>query len=63
MAGLLSGKLATTVISAVMVFFYGIVMWQYDQVLTLIGIVFVIINLLALQWVARLRIDTNMRLM
>ncbi|MEM7579778.1 MAG: NHLP family bacteriocin export ABC transporter peptidase/permease/ATPase subunit [Mastigocoleus sp.] len=63
LAGLLSGKLATTVISAVMVFFYGIVMWQYDQVLTLIGIVFVIINLLALQWVARLRIDTNMRLM
>ena len=63
LAGLLSGKLATTVISAVMVIFYGALMWQYDKVLTLIGIAFVIINLLALQWVARLRIDTNMRLM
>ncbi|MEM7553425.1 MAG: NHLP family bacteriocin export ABC transporter peptidase/permease/ATPase subunit [Cyanobacteria bacterium P01_A01_bin.84] len=63
LAGLLSGKLATTVISAVMVIFYGVVMWQYDQVLTLIGIAFVVVNLVALQWVGRLRIDTNMRLM
>ena len=63
LANLLSGKLATTVISAVMVVFYAIVMWQYDQVLTLIGIAFVVINILALQWVARLRTDTNVRLM
>ncbi|MBV6627794.1 MAG: NHLP family bacteriocin export ABC transporter peptidase/permease/ATPase subunit [Rivularia sp. (in: Bacteria)] len=63
LADLLSGELATTVISAVMVIFYAIVMWQYDQVLTLIGIAFVVINVLALQWVARLRMDTNVRLM
>ncbi|MEO0843586.1 MAG: NHLP family bacteriocin export ABC transporter peptidase/permease/ATPase subunit [Cyanobacteria bacterium J06643_5] len=63
LANLLSGKLATTVISAVMVVFYAIVMWQYDQVLTLIGIAFVVINISALQWVARLRTDTNIRLM
>lgn len=63
LASLLSGKLATTVISAVMVIFYGIVMWQYDKILTLIGITFVLINLIALQWVARLRTDTNVRLM
>ena len=53
LANLLSGQLATTVISTVMVIFYAIVMWQYDQVLTLIGIAFVVINILALQWVAR----------
>ncbi|MDY6899429.1 MAG: NHLP family bacteriocin export ABC transporter peptidase/permease/ATPase subunit [Cyanobacteriota bacterium] len=63
LANLLSGNLATTIISAVMVVFYAIVMWQYDQILTLIGIAFVVINILALQWVARLRTDTNVRLM
>ncbi len=63
LANLLSGKLATTVISAVMVIFYAVVMLQYDKVLTLLGIAFVIINLVALQWVARLRVDTNIRLM
>ncbi|MFQ3616933.1 MAG: NHLP family bacteriocin export ABC transporter peptidase/permease/ATPase subunit [Cyanobacteriota bacterium] len=63
LAGLLSGQLATTAISAVMVVFYGLVMWQYDSILTLIGITFVIINLLALQTVSRFRSDTNLRLM
>ena len=63
LANLLSGQLATTVISTVMVIFYAIVMWQYDQVLTLIGIVFVVINLIALQWISQLRVDTNIRLM
>lgn len=63
LASLLSGQLATTVISAGMVVFYAIVMLQYDRVLTLIGIVFVVVNLLALQWVGRQRADTNIRLM
>ncbi|MGF1675875.1 MAG: NHLP family bacteriocin export ABC transporter peptidase/permease/ATPase subunit [Rivularia sp. (in: cyanobacteria)] len=63
LANLLSGKLATTVISAVMVIFYAVVMLQYDYLLTLIGIAFVVVNLIALQWVARLRGDTNIRLM
>jgi ATP-binding cassette, subfamily C, bacterial len=63
LASLLSGQLATTMIASVMVVFYGIVMWQYDPVLTLVGVAFVVINLLALQWVARLRVDTNTRLM
>jgi ATP-binding cassette subfamily C protein len=63
LAGLLSGQLATTVISAVMVIFYGLVMWQYDSVLALIGVAFVAINLFALQVVSRFRADTNLRLM
>lgn len=63
LANLLSGKLATTVISGVMVIFYALVMWQYDRILTLIGIAFVVVNLVALQCVARLRVDTNIRLM
>ncbi len=61
-AQVLSGQLATTVIDAVMVLFYALVMFAYDGVLTLIGICFSAINGLALQWVARHRIDANTRL-
>lgn len=62
LAEVLSGKLATTVISAVMAIFYVLVMVQYDIILTAIGIVFVALNLAALQWVSRWRVDANLRL-
>ena len=62
LANILSGKLATTVIAAVTVIFYAAIMLQYDAVLTSIGIAFVIVNFLALQWVARQRVDANMKL-
>ncbi|MEO0828063.1 MAG: ATP-binding cassette domain-containing protein, partial [Cyanobacteria bacterium J06642_9] len=61
-AEILSGQLATTVISAVMVIFYAAVMLAYDWLLTLIGIAFAALNMVALQWIARKRIDTSMRL-
>lgn len=63
LAQLLSGQLATTVISSVMVLFYAAVMLMYDWVLTLIGVSCVGLNLLALQLGARQRSDTNLRLM
>ncbi|EKF01890.1 ABC transporter, ATP-binding protein [Tolypothrix sp. PCC 7601] len=63
LANLLSGRLATTVISIFTVAFYGAVMLQYDAVLTLIGIAFVIINITVWRWVSRQRVDANMRLM
>ena len=62
LADLLSGKLATTVIACVTVIFYAAVMLQYDPVLTSIGVAFVVVNFLALQWVRRRRVDANMRL-
>ena len=61
-AQVLSGQLATTVIDAVMILFYGLVMFSYDRVLTLIGIGFAAINGFVLQWVARHRVDANIRL-
>lgn len=61
-AQVLSGQLATTVIDVVMVLFYALVMFAYDWLLTLIGICFSAINGLALQWVARHRVDANIRL-
>ncbi|KAB8320487.1 NHLP family bacteriocin export ABC transporter peptidase/permease/ATPase subunit [Tolypothrix campylonemoides VB511288] len=62
LADLLSGKLATTVIASVTMIFYAAVMLQYDAVLTSIGVAFVVVNFLALQWVRRRRVDANMRL-
>lgn len=61
-AQVLSGQLATTVIDAVMILFYALVMVSYDGILTTIGICFAAINGLALRWVARQRVDANMRL-
>ncbi|MEP0919100.1 NHLP family bacteriocin export ABC transporter peptidase/permease/ATPase subunit [Leptolyngbya sp. DQ-M1] len=58
----LSGRLASTVIEVVMLIFYLGVMIQYDLVLTSIGVFFAIVNVSALQWISRRRIDTNMRL-
>ncbi len=63
LANLLSGRLATTVISAVTVIFYAAVMLQYDVVLTLIGIGFVVVNVSVWRWVSRQRVDANLRLM
>ncbi|NJL23464.1 MAG: NHLP family bacteriocin export ABC transporter peptidase/permease/ATPase, partial [Leptolyngbyaceae cyanobacterium SM1_3_5] len=61
-ADVLSGRLTTTVISAVLVVFYAIAMFQYDAVLTLIVIFFAVVNVVMLQWVSRRRVDANLRL-
>lgn len=62
LAKVLSGELATTAISAVMVVFYTLVMVQYDATLSAIGIATVALNLVALQWVSRWRVDANLGL-
>lgn len=61
-ADVLSGRLATTAIDAVMVVFYALIMFQYDWVLTLLVIGFAAVNITTLQWLSRKRIDTNQRL-
>jgi ATP-binding cassette, subfamily C, bacterial len=62
LAQVLSGELATTAISAVMVIFYAVAMVQYDAILSAIGIAAVALKLAALQWVSRWRADANMSL-
>lgn len=62
LANVLSGKLATTVIAAVMVIFYALVMLQYDVILTIVGMMFVAVNLVTLKLVSRWRVDANLRL-
>lgn len=61
-AEILSGQLASSVIDSVMVLLYLGVMLQYDLVLTSIVIGFAAINIFALQWLARKRVDANQRL-
>ncbi|MBD2104012.1 NHLP family bacteriocin export ABC transporter peptidase/permease/ATPase subunit [Leptolyngbya sp. FACHB-261] len=61
-AEILSGRLATTVIDGIMMGFYVIVMLQYDWVLTSIGVLFAVVNFIALQSLSRTRVDANIRL-
>ncbi|MBH8561773.1 NHLP family bacteriocin export ABC transporter peptidase/permease/ATPase subunit [Nostoc sp. CENA67] len=61
-AEILSGRLATTVIDAVMMVFYLLIMIQYDQLLSAIAVYFAAINILALLFLSQTRVDANMRL-
>jgi NHLM bacteriocin system ABC transporter peptidase/ATP-binding protein len=61
-AQLLSRDLATSFLGAVMIVFFAILMVQYDPLLTLVGAVVVSLNVAALRWVSRKRVDGNRRL-
>lgn len=61
-AAVLSGRLTTTVISLVLVLFYALAMAQYDLWLTAIVVGFALINVALLQWIARERVNANLRL-
>jgi len=61
-ATLLSGDLATSIVSILLIGFYAALLIQYDVVLTLIGVAIALINLLALHLVSRKRVDENRRL-
>ena len=62
-AEVLSGQLATTAIDSVMLIFFAVIMFQYDQVLTIMVIGFAAINILTLQLLNRFRVDANQRLL
>jgi NHLM bacteriocin system ABC transporter peptidase/ATP-binding protein len=62
-ADLLSGQLATNAISACTVVFYAAVMYAYDGVLTTVGICFALLNIVALRWVSRKRVDESQKLL
>lgn len=62
-AGLLSGRLATTTIDTVMIVFFGAVMLVYDWALTLLGVSIVALNLLVLRLVSAHRVDGNRRVL
>jgi NHLM bacteriocin system ABC transporter peptidase/ATP-binding protein len=62
-AQMLSEELATTMLNIVLIIFFAGLMFQYDKLLTLIGILIAVLNYLALRYESRLRVDTNQRLL
>jgi NHLM bacteriocin system ABC transporter peptidase/ATP-binding protein len=61
-AQLLSGELATTFISLVVISFFAVLMYQYDPGLTLLAVVTAALNVVALRYVARRRADMHLRM-
>ncbi len=62
-ARLLSGGLVANALNLVMILFYAAVMFQFDVVLTLVGIASALLNLGALRFVSRRRVDVNQQLL
>jgi NHLM bacteriocin system ABC transporter peptidase/ATP-binding protein len=62
-AGLLSRDLASGALGALVVIFYAILMLRYDVPLTVLGLVIVSLNVVALRYVSRQRVDGNRRLL
>ena len=61
-AALLSGDLASNFVSILLIGFYAALMIQYDVVLTMIGVSIATINILALRYMSRSRVDKNRKL-
>ncbi|WP_415329009.1 NHLP family bacteriocin export ABC transporter peptidase/permease/ATPase subunit [Chryseobacterium sp. MMS23-Vi53] len=61
-AKLLSGDLANAALNVIVVIFYALLMFSYDVILTLVGIVMAVINIVILQYVSRARKDGNRQL-
>jgi ATP-binding cassette subfamily C protein len=62
LAETLSGRIADTVLSVVMMVFYLFLMLYYNWVLTLIGVAFAAVSFLALRLLRSKRVDANLRL-
>lgn len=61
-AQLLSRDLATNALGTLMIVFFAVILFQYDAVLTLVGIAIVSLNVAALRYISRRRVDGNRRL-
>jgi len=62
-ANLLSSRLAAAVLNVIMIIFYLFVLFRYNIVLTVIGIIIALLNVLALGLISRKRIDVNRSLL
>jgi len=62
-AQLLSRDLATNSLAVVMIVFFAVVLFRYDPLLTLVGVLVVSLNVAALRFVSRKRVDGNRRLL
>ena len=60
-AGVLSGQLAQSLISAAMMIFYAVVMWLYDWALTCVAFAAALINTFVLRAMSKRRVEDQMR--
>lgn len=61
-ARLLSGDLAANMVNGVMIVFYAFLLFQYDMLLSSIGVAVAVLNMLFLRYVSRKRVDLNQKL-
>ncbi|MCA9987299.1 MAG: NHLP family bacteriocin export ABC transporter peptidase/permease/ATPase subunit [Anaerolineales bacterium] len=59
LAQLLSGQVATNLLNVFLVLFYVLVMIQYDLLLTGVGVLIALLNMLVLRLIARRRVDMS----
>jgi NHLM bacteriocin system ABC transporter peptidase/ATP-binding protein len=62
-AKLLSGELATTALNILVIAMYAVLMVQYDGWLTSVCVLTALLNMAALRWVSRRRVDLNQRML
>ena len=62
-ATLLSGDVATNLVNILLIGIYAALLFQYDALLTLIGIIIAAVNIAALRLVQRQRVDQNRQLL
>lgn len=62
-AQFLAGDVATNLLNILLIFFYALVMIQYDIALTIVGVVIALLNLATLRYISRRREDANQRLL
>lgn len=62
-AQLFSGQLATTLLNLILAVFYALLMFSFSVTLTLIAISIAALNMVALRYFARVREDTNQKLL
>lgn len=62
-ARILSQDISTTILNLIMIVFYALLMFQYDVVLTSIGVVTVILNIIVLKFISEKRVTINQRLL
>jgi NHLM bacteriocin system ABC transporter peptidase/ATP-binding protein len=62
LAQLMAGPLASTVLNVLLIAFYALLMWQYDPLLTVVGVAIAAANAAVLRYVSRRRVDASQRL-
>jgi len=61
-AGLLAGQVAEAVLNVLMVVFYALLMFFYDWVLTLVGVLTAVGNIAFMRYISRRQVEANQKL-